>query len=203
MATDDARPLAAGTVRHEDAISRSTRARFTVEHAYIGHVLDVLDRELESIRRDEQVDYELATAAVKYLTFNDRSHHAREDFSLRVLVEREPNWQAAVEDLEAEHELLAATGKRFDDLLGEVVLSDAPIARDLIFVQGLHYVRLLRAHIEEEEQRLFHVLAAHLDADDWARIDGEHPGQEDPLFGEVVQPSFVSLRDALRGPVFR
>jgi hemerythrin-like domain-containing protein len=171
------------------------RALLSEEHRRFSRLLDVLADELALFHRGEQPDYELLQDAFFYLTnYPDRFHHPKEDLLFAAIAERAPQVQAYVQELGHQHHRIADAGTRFLAKL-QTVLNDGVLTRAEVEQPALEYIALYRAHIALEEREIFALGEKCLRPEDWAMIDAQNHSERDPLFGAVLDPRYLSLRN--------
>src|SRR5262249_32839932 len=133
-------------------------------------LLRVLERELSVFERGERPDYEVVLAVIDYFEdYPDTCHHPKEDMIVEKLRARDPVAEAAIGDLEAEHQAgtkrlrqgaqAVERGLRDQDLVRENV---ANIIRDFIGHE--------RQHMAMEERVVFPAALNALQPQDWADI---------------------------------
>jgi len=169
------------------------------DHAYMAHVLDVIDRQLGLIEGEQPVDLELLQDAVYFMTeYPDLFHHARENLMYRRLSQRHRKHRAAVRDLERAHATLAALGLAFREVV-EDAAEDLPVARSVLLEHGKDYLAAQRDHIEAEERRIFPWVLECLDEADWRAIDDALPKTGPVGVREHTRERFRTLHDVLHG----
>ena len=160
-------------------------AGWHTEHAYFGRLLDLLQNELEQLRRRGRANYEVMLDIVGYLhVYGDRYHHAREEAAYSFIAFHRPDLKSILDRLGQEHTALAWISER---LLEELNDAAEGFSSSLDDVQALTatYLLLYREHIANEEDEI--VSAAEvLTAEDWNSVAQALPPRPDPLFG--VQP---------------
>lgn len=163
------------------------------EHSNFAKLLDLLEARLASIQAGEEPDYALMLDVLEYLThYPDRFHHPREDLAFRRLQRRRPQMQSVVEELERQHQAIAASGLRLVEQL-EPATNAMALPREALVESAKTYVAALRANIHFEETELFPLATEVLQADDWLLIDAAFHFMEDPLFGDAVQERYRAL----------
>lgn len=172
---------------------------FMSEHSNMRRLLALIDAELSRAALEQAPDYPLVLTAIHYLTrFIDNFHHAREDGAVELAALRVPRLAAVAGAVAEQHESVLFTGGALWGLL-ERAFADQPVLRSQILDAGRAYSRLLRQHLDYEEQFLFPVLAEVLTPNDWAIIDTNFGLISDPLFGPIVGERYRQLRARLQG----
>jgi hemerythrin-like domain-containing protein len=167
-----------------------------IEHEQIGQVLDVLDRQLDLIKNNEQADYKLIELAIDYfLTFPDTCHHPKEDLIFARVVANNSDEPGIMWNLIGEHkELSQLTHRVRHDLNSksesiEVVNSIEPTLRE--------FVNTYRHHIETENKIFFPYVLKNLSQEEFDVIDFDLFDQEDPLYDNETEGLFARLRDEI------
>lgn len=166
------------------------------EHAYFGRLLDLLQQELERLRRGRKANYEVMLDVVEYLhVYGDRYHHAREEAAFSFLAFHRPDLRERLNRLGEEHIALAWVGERLLDELNDAVEGFASTLDDLQALTGT-YLILYREHIANEEVDI--VSAADvLTEDDWSSVSQAMPPRADPLFGVTPERRYQELLKSL------
>jgi hemerythrin-like domain-containing protein len=169
------------------------------EHADLGRLLGVLERQINAFERAQQPDYDIVDAIAGYfLGYPERCHHPKEDAIYAKLKARDPEAAAKVGDLAGEHERLGALVHRFADAIHKV-LSEAEISREAIDTVVREFIDAQRRHIEHEDRLFLPAAANALTDEDWAEIEARMADEKDPLFGGEVAADFAALhQDILR-----
>ena len=163
------------------------------EHSNFAKLLDLLEARLDWVPGGEEPDYALMLDVMEYMTqYPDRFHHPREDLAFRRLQRRHPDTRSVVEQLERQHEAIAASGLRLVEQL-EAATKATASPREALARSAKLYVAALRANIQLEETELFPIAAALLQADDWLLIDAAFHFREDPLFGSAIEERYSAL----------
>ena len=157
-----------------------------VDHINVAKLLDVLERQLAALRRDEDADYGLLVDIMLYMTqYPDLYHHPKEDLVFERLLLRDSKTHPAVQELMREHRQLAKESLQFLESLRGVE-NDVMLDRAEVISQGERYVNRLRRHMDKEEGELFPKAKQTLRAEDWEIIEIQMAPREDPLFGGLV-----------------
>ena len=96
----------------------------------------------------------------------------------------------------AEHQELERMTKQFMELL-ESVTAGQIVRRYHVEEVAREYLALNRDHIRREEEDVFPLFRKHLRKKDWAAIEAELPGADDPLFGDAVQEPYRGLYERI------
>ena len=168
------------------------------EHANLTHILDLLEREIDTFDRAGRPDYEIVEAILAYfLGYPDACHHPKEDAVLSKLRARDPDAAAAVGDLESEHRELAALTRRLADSVDQVLM-EVELPRGWLTEAGRRFVAAYRRHMEQEEATFFPAAVRALTPQDWAEIAERTIDPEDPLFGARTEKRFEALRREIK-----
>jgi hemerythrin-like domain-containing protein len=162
-----------------------------LEHDNMARILDLIDAQVQHLESGAPVDEELLLLSIEYLRgFPEECHHPKEDLVFRKLERRAPERAAAISELCADHERLAALTEEFAGSVKRAL--DAP--REALPLSILRYVGAYRNHIAMEER---HFLPAALDAltgEDFAELDFDLFDRRDPLFDAAAEARFARLR---------
>ncbi len=164
------------------------------EHANIGQLLDILERQVALFDRGETPDYDIVLGVVDYFqSYPDLYHHPKEDLVYQKLQLRDPEAAQQVGDLRQEHEELAARTREFAAAV-RAVLDEAQVSRTSFSEWARRFVQVHRDHMAQEERLFLPAARAALTPEDWADISARVADQDDPLFGEEVGGRYEALR---------
>ncbi len=164
------------------------------DHATLAKLLDTLERQLGLFDEGEIPDYDIVRGVVNYcLDYPDLYHHPKEDLVLARLKAADPVAAAAIGDLAAEHQDLAALTRRFADAI-DAILQDIQVPRGPFEDAARRFLEAYRAHMNKEERAFLPAARRALGAADWAEIDARLSKPEDPLFGAPGAERFAALR---------
>lgn len=168
--------------------------RLKADHRNLGHLLDLLERQLAVLEAgDDRPNYELIQAVLEYLLdYPDSGHHPREDVVYRLLQQRAPQAARQVGDLLHEHGELGTLTRRFAKAIDDVLL-DLDVPRDRLVALGRAFVQRYRSHIAREDAAFFPAAEARLLPEDWMIAASEFDAANDPLFGPKVEKRFAGL----------
>lgn len=165
------------------------------DHENLATLLDILDDQVERIRKMENVDTDLMRDIMHYMTtYPDGFHHPIEDLVIEKLIERDPSCRDLALSLVKEHAKLARKSSAFLEMLIKVIDGEIVLKKD-IAARGVDYIECLRSHMRREEQRLFPRAKAALDEEDWKKISETMEHRKDPVFGEIVEAEYRSIRE--------
>ena len=164
------------------------------DHANLAKLLDALERQLALFDEGETPDYDIVRGVVNYcLDYPEIYHHPKEDLVLEHLKAADPMAAAAIGDLAAEHEGLAALTRRFADAI-DAILQDVQVPRGPFEDAARRFLETYREHMNKEEREFLPAARRALGAADWAEIDARLAQPEDPLFGAPGEARFAALR---------
>jgi len=164
------------------------------EHHNIEKLLLVLEHELSLFAGGERPDYEVIQAVIAYFeVYPDVYHHPQEDLVFKKLKIRDPTAAASVGDLAAEHRSGAERLRRVAQAV-QSVLMDREIRRQTINGIIRDFIVHERHHMAMEERVFFPAAIEALRPEDWAEIASTLTDQKDPLFSDVVEERFDSVR---------
>ncbi len=164
-----------------------------MDHENVATLLDILDDQIECVRKGENADYDLMRDIMHYMTtYPDGFHHPMEDAVIEKLIERDPSNRDMALGVVKEHTDLARKSKAFLDTLVKVVDGEIVLRKDIV-ARGVDYIQFLRSHMRREEERLFPRAEAVLSEKDWKQISETIELRRDPVFGEIVDAQFRSI----------
>lgn len=174
------------------------------EHRSLAAVLHGLLSIVEGLNRQGgKPDFGLLLAMLTYIDeFPDRFHHPKEDqYLFRQLRLRAPDAVGLLDALETEHkrngELMSGLRralKRFEEH------PEKPEAREAFRSLVKQYADFHWSHMRLEEEQVFPLAEARLNAQDWADINTAFRSNADPLIGTEAKDHY---QDMLRKIVSR
>jgi hemerythrin-like domain-containing protein len=188
---------ARAVLRKPELVMHSLIAELHQDHVNLNRLLKLLERELESFRRDQPPDYYLLLDLVEYVeSYPDLIHHPREDVIFRVYLENYSEGEQEVRRLMEEHRLLVEQSQQLRHVL-EQALHGVVVSRMMVEESLSRYLDIQRAHLDAEEGNVFPLLESSLQCADWERIQAAMPVSSDPLFGGSVQKRYQSVFDQI------
>ena len=167
------------------------------EHRNIEKLLQVLEEELNIFDRGDRLDYEVVHAVIAYFqVYPDTYHHPQEDLVFEKLKARDIAAAASVGDLAAEHRSGADRLHRVAQAVGHA-LRDQEVLRYSIVETIRDFIVSERRHIAMEERAFFPAAIQALQPEDWADIASRLADRKDPLFSEVVEERFYTVRQRI------
>lgn len=167
------------------------------EHRTLAAVLQGLLSIVDSLERQSvKPDFGLLLAMLAYIDeFPDRFHHPKEDqYLFRQLRLRAPDAVGLLDALETEHkqngELMAGLRralKRFEQHPGK------PEARENFRKLVKQYAEFHWSHMRLEEEQVFPLAEARLNAQDWADINAAFRSNSDPLIGSGAKDHYQDM----------
>ncbi len=166
----------------------------TREHRNLEKLLDILEHELDVFDRGERPDYEVIRAIISYFEVHPEVyHHPQEDLIFAKLTTRDAASAAKIGDLAGEHkkgaERLRQVAKTVD-----AVLADREMLRQTVDAVIRDFIEHERRHILMEDRYFFPAALEALKPQDWAEIASSLTGRKDPLFSDVAEEGFETLR---------
>jgi hemerythrin-like domain-containing protein len=156
-------------------------------------LVDVLRREHDSMRAllnvmEEQVaeeatpDYGLLGEILLYCeSYPDAYHHPKEDLIYAALCKHAPEAADAVQDLQAEHVIMASATREVLGLVSRAAAGSISAEENLLQKIGA-YVRFYRAHIRREESDFFPRALEALAPEHWLELETHVINPTDPHF---------------------
>ena len=168
--------------------------RLSQEHRNIEKLLAVLERELEIFDRGDRPDYEVIHAIISYFKVYPKFyHHPQEDLVFAKLRIRDPAAAAKVGELAREHQKGAERLRRVAKAV-DSVLADRELLRQNVDTIVRDFIEHERHHIATEDRDFFPAALKTLTPQDWAEIASALTGHKDPLFSDVTEEKFDTLR---------
>lgn len=145
------------------------------EHRRFAQLLGLLERELDVFRDGGEPDYDLLRDLFYYLTnYPDRFHHPAEDRLFGKLAEQAPHARACVNELQALHRFIAASGVRFLGAI-ESMSAGTIVPRTAIEAPAREYLVHYREHMSLEARELIPLARTHLQPADWRELTAALP----------------------------
>ena len=164
------------------------------EHRNIEKLLAVLERELEIFDRGGRPDYEVIRAIVSYFeVYPEVYHHPQEDSVFAKLRTRDPAAAARVGDLAREHEKGADRLRQVARAV-DSILMDQEILRETVHAIIRDFIESERRHMMMEDRYFFPAALKALEPEDWTEIASNLTSRKDPLFSDIVEARFDTLR---------
>ena len=164
------------------------------EHRNIERLLGVLERELELFERGERPDYEVVRAIISYFeVYPEVYHHPQEDLVFARLKTRDPAAAARVGDLAREHKKGSDRLRRVAQAV-ESVLMDQEVLRETVHATIRDFIDHERRHMMMEDRYFFPAALEALKPQDWTEIASVLTAGEDPLFSDIAEARFDTLR---------
>ena len=149
------------------------------EHASMRALMDLME---EQVAEETTPDYGLLGEILLYCeSYPDAYHHPKEDLIYAALRKHAPDAADAVEDLEAEHVIMASATREILGLVSRAVAGDISAEENLPQKIGA-YVRFYRAHIRREESDFFPKALEALAPEHWLELETHVTNPTDPLF---------------------
>ncbi len=165
------------------------------EHRGMAKLLKAFERQLDLIDQAEHPDFDIIEGVFEYCReFPDRCHHPKEDLLLERLLMRQPEASEKIGDLYKEHEELAALTGRLAHSF-DLLLKDGEISREAIVALGREFLQAYWDHMRKEEEVFLPMARKVLSDSDLEQVDKKIETSPDPLFGEVVDERYGSLRE--------
>jgi hemerythrin-like domain-containing protein len=167
--------------------------RLSQEHRNVEKLLGVLEHELEIFDRGDRPDYEVIRAIVSYFeVYPEVYHHPQEDLVFAKLKVRDPV-AAKKLDLAHEHQMGTERLRRVAQAI-DGVLADREILRQTVDSIIRDFIDRERHHMAMEERHFFPAALEALEAQDWAEIASTSSPRNDPLFSDVTEERFDTIR---------
>jgi hemerythrin-like domain-containing protein len=172
--------------------------RWRTDHQNMSTLLNILERELDTVEQAGNADFPLMRDAMQYLTrYSDKVHHPMEDLVYARLADRSPSARAKLAVVPQQHQRLERDGAALLQTVS-MIADGGMTLRAAILRAGRRYVADLRKHIEMEDRHLFPLVAEILDDADLTEVAQILRDQKDPVFGEVEDADFQTLYAHIR-----
>jgi hemerythrin-like domain-containing protein len=169
------------------------------EHLNIAKLLGLLKHELNTLRHEEKVSYQLIHDVVEYLReVSDKRHHPQEDMIYDYYLKYRVVDGEVSHRLREEHNKLVEAGIELMEMV-DMILMDAVIPLDQFMVKLELFVEAQERHMNYEENVIFPRLRESLTEDDWRHLEQNWliHSSADPLFGPQVAQHFRDLASRL------
>ena len=169
------------------------------DHVHLARVLCVLDKQLDIIKTDADVNLFLMIDILDYIRhYPDLIHHPKEDKVYEVFKDCSTEGADIVEALMSEHQQLPSASKELHELLDGA-------ANGIVFVnrQELHekvndFCIIQKKHMSMEEDKIFPLINKIMTDEDWARVDLAIQENNDPLFGANIEDCYQNLYQSIK-----
>ncbi len=169
-------------------------AKFRDEHVNMARLLNLLRHEVDVYFAGNEPDWALVESVLQYnLSYPDVFHHPKEELVLEKLKLRDPDAARTIGNLDAEHESLAAEGRRFYAAVRSA-MDDPALPHGWFATLANDYIDHLHRHMQLEEVIFFPIAKQALKAEDWADIEQRLEHSLDPLWDSGVESRFDELR---------
>jgi len=166
--------------------------RLTADHSHLTRLLNLFDALLDRFHDGSETDFELMCEMLEYMeSYADKVHEPTEEVifdRLRARGTRDP----VLDELSRQHLALSEMNKKFRRSL-EGIVREEVLLRGEVEAQGRELLDNLRAHLELEEAKAFHLMREQLTDEDWEELLPAVPDSEDPIFGIADRARFRAL----------
>lgn len=167
------------------------------DHRNMARLLNLLERQTETIFEGAHAELELMVDVMRYMTgYPDAVHHPKEDKLYAELRAARPDLAKGMSRVSDEHRIIGDQGIVLRNKLEEAASGNL-VRRTELVADALRYVGSLRSHMRWEESDLFRRL-------DRMVRDGHEVIQvstmvdhRDPLFGAKIEARFRTLYNAI------
>ncbi|WP_448191194.1 hemerythrin domain-containing protein [Azospirillum sp. sgz301742] len=150
------------------------------DHGVMHAVIEAVEREIGAAQAGRPFDAGLVVLALRYLRdFPEWFHHPREEVLFARAIRKDPQCEALLAQVMAEHDRLPPSSQRLLDAF-EALAAEARPPQDDLLAELRRYVSDQHRHIQHENEDIFPALSALFDEADWA-IDAAD--LTDPLHG--------------------
>lgn len=167
------------------------------DHRNMRQILAIIDEEMETYRQGGAPDFDLLRLIMDYtLNYPELVHHPRENAILACLSRRDSGGATELGDLMGEHRKLSELTHRLAAAIGNAE-RDTVMPRSWLEDLARDYSSRLRAHMADEEHRLFDRALALMTDEDWSDVDAQTRRLDDPLFGGKVADDYLRLHQRI------
>ena len=153
-------------------------AKWKTEHDNFIHLLDVIDTQIARFHNGARPNYELMLDVMHYT----------------------PQLRDTAAQLAEHHVRNARCGERLVEDLGAII-DGAVMPRAAVEADAAAYTGLLRAHMQQEQARIYPAVERHLMPADWLIIDARIHFVDDPVFGARVEGRYRKLHREIAAQV--
>jgi len=180
--------------------SEKATALLSDEHRVIERVLGALERLTEKPAAEFLAPWKQALDFIRH--FADQCHHLKEEKILFVALEEHgiPNEGGPIGMMLIEHEEGRAYVRAMFDALGKVEAGDAS-AQAALCDNAKQYLRLLREHIQKEDEILFRMADEVLGADEQKKLLAAFAEHEAEEMGAGVHKQYLTIAQELESIV--
>ncbi len=176
-------------------------ARLNRDHAHLASVLQVFDEQYQAFDSEDGPDYELLRDILDYVqAFPDAVHHPAEDILFDHMVHSgtlSPDEIQFVEDNRAQHEVIIKATKDLAQMI-EHIVAGGIVGGAALKLKMSEYLSQQHRHMRFENEHLFPLAEAKLEAADWEYLEARLKLVEDPLF-DAQQAHYDALRQYITG----
>jgi hemerythrin-like domain-containing protein len=176
--------------------SEKATALLSDEHRVIERVLAVMEKLLQRPAADSLKSWNKALDFIRH--FADQCHHIKEEKVLFPAMEAHgiPNEGGPVGMMLLEHEEGRSYVRAMFDALGKIAAGD-PSAQAALFENAKQYLRLLREHIQKEDEILFRMADEVLSADEQKKLLAAFAEHEAEEMGAGVHEKYLTIAQEL------
>lgn len=172
-------------------------AELRQDHRNMARLLNLLERQAETIFEGTHSDLELMVDVMRYMTgYPDAVHHPKEDKLYAELRAARPDLAKGMSRVAEDHRMIGDQGILLRDKLEEAASGNLVRRKELV-ADALRYVGSQRTHMRWEESDLFRRLDTMVkDGHDVIKLSTllDH---RDPLFGATLEARFKTLYKAI------
>jgi len=172
-------------------------AELRQDHRNMARLLNLLERQTETIFEGADSELELMVDVMRYMTaYPDAVHHPKEDKLYAELRAARPDLAKGMSRVSDEHHMIGEQGLLLSEKLEEAAAGN-PVQRKELVADSLRYVGSLRAHMRWEESDLFRRLDRMVkEGHDVIQVS-TMVDHRDPLFGATIEARFQTLYNAI------
>jgi len=165
------------------------------EHKAIEHALNILERMSERIEHNGDIDYSDINSFLEFLKeFADKCHHGKEEDFLFPALEKAgiKKEGGPIGVMLSEH----TQGRNYIKQMQNSIVEN-PVDRKLFIQASRDYIRLLRSHIQKENNVLFPLIETKLSVSERNELYEEFENHEEQVIGKGRHEELHSLLEKL------
>ena len=165
------------------------------EHEAIQHALNILERISDRLENNGDIDYSDINSFMEFLKeFADKCHHGKEEDFLFPALEKAgiKKEGGPIGIMLSEH----AQGRNYIQRMQDSTVEN-PVDKQLFIQASRDYIRLLRSHIQKENNVLFLFIDTKLSASEQKELYDKFENHEEQVIGKGRHEELHSLLDKL------
>ena len=167
------------------------------EHEVMISLLNILEKQVNLIKADDQADLQLVSEIAEYFTgFPEECHHPKEELIYDTLKTKDSEIYQAIENMPEEHRISAERANTLSKIINQIV-DNLEISKTEFVTTAADFIQFQRDHIALEENWFFPKVEQELTTADWADIAERCMDTKDPIIDVGSLSHFENLRQAI------